>query len=146
MWQILSRGTRMQHMKGKTVHVSNLVPVVQNKWYLSLTKQWIFKHVLHNNTAILLKNLKILLTKIKCQVILIWAFRKMNRNSFRGESSTISFFACLSQHIVENGKFFPLTQLHSEQPKLYGVLAVLNAKGSRVNPNFVKSFDVLGSN
>ena len=32
--------------------------------------------------------------------------------------------------------FFPLTLLHSEQPKLYGVLAVLSAIGLRLGPSF----------
>ena len=43
--------------------------------------------------------------------------------------SLILPFATVSTLKGIRGKFFPLTFLHSDQPKLYRVLAILKAKG-----------------
>ena len=61
---------------------------------------------------------------------------------FQGVNSAVFIFSSLligGQLLKERtyshrSKFFPLTLLHSEWPKLYGVLVILSATGFRVDP------------
>ena len=77
---------------------------------------------------------------------------KVNGYISKGSNSTIFFSAFSlnkSQLLKETmcpseSNSFSLTLLHSEQPKLYGVLAILSAIGFRVDP-FWKGFMSQGS-
>ena len=58
---------------------------------------------------------------------LFWKEKTLSYNRRNTVSSVLPLF--LFRFFMR--KFFPLTLLHSERPKLYGVLAILNAIGLR---------------